>query len=454
MKIFDDTIAAISTPIGTGGIGIVRLSGDDSLKILGNIFSHKPDKFLSHHVYHGFIIGEENEIIDEVLVTIMLAPKTYTREDVVEINCHGGLLCVNQVLAQVLKNGARLAQPGEFTKRAYLNGRIDLLQAQAVIDIINSKTNLSKKVALRQLSGNLSNKIKSCMQQILDILAQIEAAIDYPEEYESTDVAQKINLAAAQIKKLIDSADTGKIIHDGIEIAIIGKPNVGKSSLLNRLCEKDCAIVTNVPGTTRDIIHEYINMDGIAAKILDTAGMHDTNDSIENLGIEKAKTCAENADVILLVLDGSNDLDDDDKNLLQVYNGSVYAKKLLFVVNKMDLGKKINTNDLPEDKIIEISAQKNLGVDILKAKIKNMVLGENVFDKNNEEFICNVRHKSSLTSAYNSLGNALRAAKENIPDDLLSIDLRQAYDFLGEITGESVSDKIVYEIFSKFCVGK
>ena len=329
MKIFDDTIAAISTPIGTGGIGIVRLSGSDSLKILNNIFRCKTNNFLSHHVYHGFIVGEENEIIDEVLVTIMLAPKTYTREDVVEINCHGGLLCVNQVLAQVLKNGARLAEPGEFTKRAYLNGRIDLLQAQAVIDVINSKTDLSKQAALRQLSGKPSQKIKSCMQQILDILAQIEAAIDYPEEYESIDVAQKINLAAAQIKKLIDSADTGKIIHDGIEIAIIGKPNVGKSSLLNRLCEKDCAIVTDVPGTTRDIIHEYINIDGIAAKILDTAGMHDTDDSIENLGIEKAKTCAENADVILLVLDGSNNLDDDDKNLLQVYNGSVYAKKIV-----------------------------------------------------------------------------------------------------------------------------
>lgn len=454
MKIFDDTIAAISTPIGTGGIGIVRLSGSDSLKILNNIFRCKTNNFLSHHVYHGFIVGEENEIIDEVLVTIMLAPKTYTREDVVEINCHGGLLCVNQVLAQVLKNGARLAEPGEFTKRAYLNGRIDLLQAQAVIDVINSKTDLSKQAALRQLSGKPSQKIKSCMQQILDILAQIEAAIDYPEEYESIDVAQKINLAAAQIKKLIDSADTGKIIHDGIEIAIIGKPNVGKSSLLNRLCEKDCAIVTDVPGTTRDIIHEYINIDGIAAKILDTAGMHDTDDSIENLGIEKAKTCAENADVILLVLDGSNNLDDDDKNLLQVYNGSVYAKKLLFVVNKLDLVKKINTNDLPEDKIIEISAQKNLGLDALKTKIKTMVLGQKVLDRSSEEFICNIRHKTSLVNAYNSLENVLRAAKENIPDDLLSIDLRQAYDFLGEITGESVSDKIVDEIFSKFCVGK
>lgn len=454
MKIFDDTIAAISTPIGTGGIGIVRISGSDSLRILNNIFRCKTNNFLSHHVYHGFIVGEENEIIDEVLVTIMLAPKTYTREDVVEINCHGGLLCVNQVLAQVLKNGARLAEPGEFTKRAYLNGRIDLLQAQAVIDVINSKTDLSKQAALRQLSGKPSQKIKSCMQQILDILAQIEAAIDYPEEYESIDVAQKINLAAAQIKKLIDSADTGKIIHDGIEIAIIGKPNVGKSSLLNRLCEKDCAIVTNVPGTTRDIIHEYINIDGIAAKILDTAGMHDTDDSIENLGIEKAKTCAENADVILLVLDGSNNLDDDDKNLLRIYNGSVYAKKLLFVVNKLDLVKKINADELPEDKIIEISAQKNLGLDILKTKIKTMVLGQKVLDRSSEEFICNIRHKTSLVNAYNSLENVLRAAKENIPDDLLSIDLRQAYDFLGEITGESVSDKIVDEIFSKFCVGK
>jgi tRNA modification GTPase TrmE len=451
-KIFEDTIAAISTPVGTGAIGIVRMSGKDSLKILKNIFKCNCHEVLSHHIYHGFIINSKNEIVDEVLVNIMLAPKTYTREDVVEINCHGGLLCIDQVLQTVLENGARLAEPGEFTKRAYLNGRIDLLQAEAVIDIINSKTNLAKQIAFNQLNGSLSQKINECMQQILDIIAQIEAAIDYPEEYEILNMKEKIEVAMQKVKKLIDSADTGKIIHDGITIAIIGKPNVGKSSLLNALAEKNSAIVTDTPGTTRDVIHEYINIDGVAAKILDTAGIHHTNDSIENLGIEKAKICADNADVILLVFDASREFDLDDQNLLDAYKK--VAQKILFVENKIDLPQKILVPELIREKLISVSAQNNLGLENLRSKIKSLVLGESIFDKNNESFICNMRHKSALLNAYNSLNVALDTINSQMPDDLLSIDLRDAYDFLGAITGQSVSDKIADEIFSKFCVGK
>lgn len=282
----------------------------------------------------------------------MLAPKSYTREDVIEINCHGGLLCVQQILQLVLNSGARLAEPGEFTKRAYLNGRLDLLQAEAVIDVINSKTNLSKQVAVNQLNGSLSNKINECLQMILDIIARIEAAIDYSDEYEIFDASQKILNVSEKIKKLLDSADVGKIIHDGINIAIVGKPNVGKSSLLNNLAQKDSAIVTDIPGTTRDIICEYINIDGISAKILDTAGIHSTENVVENLGIEKAKLCAQNADIILLLFDWSREFDNDDKNLLSFYN----SEKILFVVNKIDLPQKFFApNNL---QLIKISAKK------------------------------------------------------------------------------------------------
>lgn len=453
-KISDDTIAAISTPIGTGGIGIVRMSGDDSLRILSNIFKCSCREFLSHHIYHGFVVNSKKKVVDEVLVSVMLSPKSYTREDVIEINCHGGLLCVQQVLQVVLGNGARLAEPGEFTKRAYLNGRIDLLQAQAVIDIINSKTDLSKRVAFNQLSGGLSQKINACMQQILDIIAEIEAAIDFPQEYEVFNIDKKILDVAQKMKKLLDSASTGKIIRDGINIAIVGKPNVGKSSLLNTLSEKNCAIVTDIPGTTRDIIHEYINIDGLAAKISDTAGIHSTNNSIENLGIERTKTCAENADVILLIFDSSREFDSDDEYLIDAYNSIQYSEKILYVENKIDLTPRFLPKNISHDKIIKISAQKNLGIDNLRRKIKSLVFDKDIFDKNNEIFICNVRHNSALMNSYMCLLSALKSISNELPEDLISIDLRDAYDFLGEITGQSISDKIADEIFSKFCVGK
>ena len=453
----EDTIAAIATPIGTGGIGIIRISGTDALNVLQKIFRSREKNFVSHKIYYGFIFDAEknNLLIDEVLVMIMLAPRTYTREDVVEINCHGGLVCVNKILDLVLKNGARLAEPGEFTKRAYLNGRIDLSQAEAVIDIINAQNNFANDIAFKQLKGKLSQEINLCMIKILDVLGQIEAAIDYPEEYDikTQDIYLNILKVAEQIKKLLDSADVVEIIKNGINIAIIGKPNVGKSSILNALSKKDSAIVTEIAGTTRDVIHEFINIGGVTAKILDTAGIHKTNDKIESLGIKKAFDCLKMADLILFVFDWSREFDVDDKNLIDICKKN--DKKILFVANKFDLEQKLflEKKDLNEE-LIKISAQKNLGIEDLVNKIKSLFLEKNILDKNDEVYICNKRHESALRKAYESLLKTLETIKNEMPCDLISIDLRDAYDFLGEITGESVSDKIIDEIFSKYCVGK
>lgn len=453
----EDTIAAIATPIGTGGIGIIRISGTDALNVLQKIFRSREKNFVSHKIYYGFIFDAEknNLLLDEVLVMIMLAPRTYTREDVVEINCHGGLVCVNKILDLVLKNGARLAEPGEFTKRAYLNGRIDLSQAEAVIDIINAQNNFANDIAFKQLKGKLSQEINLCMIKILDVLGQIEAAIDYPEEYEikTQDIYLDILKVAEQIKKLLDSSDVGEIIKNGINIAIIGKPNVGKSSILNALSKKDSAIVTEIAGTTRDVIHEFINIGGVTAKILDTAGIHKTEDKIENLGIQKAFDCLKMADLILFVFDWSREFDIDDKNLIDMCKKN--DKKILFVANKFDLEQKLflEEKDLNEE-LIKISAQKNLAIEDLVNKIKNLFLEKNILDKNDEVYICNKRHESALRKAYESLLKTLETIKNKMPCDLISIDLRDAYDFLGEITGESVSDKIIDEIFSKYCVGK
>ena len=457
----DDTIAAIATPIGTGGIGIIKISGTESIKILNKIFKCRTNNFLSHKIYYGHIFDPENKIIiDEVLVSIMLAPKSYTCEDVIEINCHGGIICVKQVLDLVLKNGARLAEPGEFTKRAYINGRIDLSQAEAVIDLINSKTSLAKKISLEQLDGQLSKKISLYEKKILDILSRLEVSIDYPDEYKILDLEIKNNIIdiLGELKDLIKSANTGKIIHDGINIAIIGKPNVGKSSLLNSLSQKDSAIVTDIPGTTRDIIHEYINIDGIAAKILDTAGIHESDNQIENLGIQKAIKCADNADVILLVFDWSREFSLDDKNLLDnIYNK--HKQKILFVANKIDLEQKNffdynKYSDVLNKNVIKISAQKNLGINSLIKKIKALVLDNDIINNSDQIVICNIRHEIALKNSYESLLKALDTIENNMPSDLISIDLRDAYDFLGEITGNSVSDDVIQEIFSKFCVGK
>ena len=453
----EDTIAAIATPIGTGGIGIIRISGTDALNVLQKIFRSREKNFVSHKIYYGFIFDakKNNLLLDEVLVMIMLAPRTYTREDVVEINCHGGLVCVNKILDLVLKNGARLAEPGEFTKRAYLNGRIDLSQAEAVIDIINAQNNFANDIALKQLKGKLSQEINLCMIKILDVLGQIEAAIDYPEEYEikTQDIYLDILKVAEQIKKLLDSSDVGEIIKNGINIAIIGKPNVGKSSILNALSKKDSAIVTEIAGTTRDVIYEFINIGGVTAKILDTAGIHKTEDKIENLGIQKAFDCLKMADLILFVFDWSREFDVDDKNLIDICKKN--DKKILFVANKFDLEQKLflEEKDLNEE-LIKISAQKNLGIEDLVNKIKSLFLEKNILDKNDEVYICNKRHESALRKAYESLLKTLETITNKMPCDLISIDLRDAYDFLGEITGESVSDKIIDEIFSKYCVGK
>lgn len=454
---FDDTIAAIATPIGTGGIGIIRISGQEALSVLKKIFKSREKNFISHKIYYGFIFDSEknNLLLDEVLVMIMLAPRTYTREDIVEINCHGGLVCVNKILDLVIKHGARLAEPGEFTKRAYLNGRIDLSQAEAVTDIINAQNNLAKNVALEQLKGKLSREINLCMIKVLDILGLIEAAIDYPDEYEikNNDIYVKVLEIIEQVKNLIDSANTGDIIKNGINIAIIGKPNVGKSSILNAVSQKDSAIVTDIAGTTRDVIHEIINIDGITAKILDTAGIHETSDKIESLGIKKAFDCLKLADLVLFVFDWSRKFELDDKNLIDICKQE--GKKILFVANKIDLEQKLFLEDENIDsELVKISAQKNMGIKNLINKIKDLVLKKNILDKSGQVFICNKRHEDALKKAYKSLLKAHETSKNEMPCDLVAIDLRDAYDFLGEITGESVSDKIIDEIFSKFCVGK
>lgn len=458
----DDVIAAISTPIGNGGIGIVRLSGTGAVDIADMIFTASDGTKLnnkkSHSITYGHIVDRKNSVvIDEVLVMLMLAPKTYTNEDTVEINCHGGMLVTNKVLELVLNNGARIAEPGEFTKRAFLNGRIDLSQAEAVMDLIDSKTELSRQSAMSQLEGSIKEKVHLLRDELLDMIAAIEAAIDYPENDVEEETYSKMYIRTKSLIKrinfLLNSADTGKIIREGVQAVILGKPNVGKSSLLNLMLMEDRAIVTDIPGTTRDTVEEYMNLGGIPVKIVDTAGIRDTGDKVEKIGVEKSRRYAENADIIFMMVDASIPLTSDDLEILEF----IKNKKAIILVNKMDIDNKIDFDTLcmytDKQNIIYVSVKENTGIDKVTERFKEVFFGGEIQIKDTV-IISNVRHKNMLCKAVEALERAIVTIETKMPEDFISMDLQEALSALGEITGDSVDDEIIDRIFTRFCLGK
>ncbi len=458
----DDVIAAISTAAGSGGIGIVRMSGEGAIDVADKIFKSQKGYRLkdkkSHTISYGSIYNPQTgETADEVLVSVMKAPNTYTREDVVEINCHGGFSAVNKVLELCVNNGARHAEAGEFTKRAFLNGRIDLSQAEAVIDVINSKTDLGRQNAVNQLGGSIRKKMDSLRDELLTEIATIEAAIDYPEhdiEEETYNVLYtKTTSLIGQIDELLESADKGKIIREGISTVILGKPNVGKSSLLNALLREERAIVTDVPGTTRDTVEEYVNIGGVPVKIIDTAGIRDTDDTVEKIGVEKSRKIAEEADLVLMLADLSRPFDSEDEEILSL----IKNKRAIVILNKTDLPQKLDTQKafegIDEKNIISISAKTGDGVDELTKRLKDMFFGGEI-KADSDVLISNVRHKNALYAAKESLMRAIDTINMRMPEDLVSIDLKQAYDNLGEITGDSIEEDLLDKIFSQFCLGK
>lgn len=457
----EDTIAAISTSAGEGGIGIVRISGSKALEILDKIFvSHRGKSVLnmkSYSMMYGYIKDKQkDEIIDEVIVSYMKAPNTYTREDIVEINCHGGVVAVRRILSLVLSNGARLAEPGEFTKRAFLNGRIDLSQAEAVIDIIRSKTDESMRLAINQAQGKLSVKIKSISDRLLNILAHIEASVDFPEDDIEKIITNKLINDATEIEKemdiLIRNADTGKIIREGLNTIIVGKPNVGKSSLLNILLQEKRAIVTEIPGTTRDIIEEYINIKGIPIKIIDTAGIRETKDLVEKIGVEKTKEYIDRADLVIFMLDASKVIEKEDLIIMDLIND----KQKIVVINKIDAPSNLDINLIKEkfkdSPIIFASVKEEKGIEEVKNNIVELVYKGKV--SGTDVYVTNIRHQEILKKAKESIENGIETLKSGLPIDCASIDFKEAYIKLGEITGDTVSDDVIDRIFSNFCIGK
>ena len=452
----DDTIAAIATATGNAGIGIVRISGSEAIDIAQKLFVPMKDKDLkcvkSHTIHFGNIVYDD-KVVDEVLLSVMKAPNTYTREDVVEINTHGGYRAVTAVLSAVLKSGARMAEPGEFTKRAFLNGRIDLTQAEAVIDIINAKTDASREAAMLRLEGRLSKQINGIRDNILMMLAHIEAGIDYPEHDDETMTYNMIwentKKALADVEKLIKSADTGKIYKEGIKTVILGRPNVGKSSLLNAMLDEDRAIVTDIPGTTRDTLEEMINVYGIPLNIIDTAGIRATEDIIEQIGVEKSKKLAEKADLVLLMFDGSRELEREDIELIEF----VKDKKTITLINKLDLEQKIDRSKVEELNPIDISVKADKGIEDIYEKIKLMFEFGDI-NTNNDVLISGERNKESLNKAKRYLENVLETVENKMPEDFISMDLTEAYSALGEITGDALEEDIIDKIFSEFCLGK
>jgi tRNA modification GTPase len=458
----NDTIAAISTAPGIGGIGIIRVSGKDAVTIVDKIFKSPKGKKLSnvksHTIHYGHIVKVgTSQNIDEVLVSVMREPHTFTKEDIVEINCHGGIVSTRNVLEQVLNAGARLADPGEFTKRAFLNGRIDLVQAEAIIDIINSKTNIGLESAMDQLDGSLSGKIFDIRKKLINIAAHLQAAVDFPEddidELSEDKLIESLNLVLQEINHLIETADMGKIIREGLSTVIVGKPNAGKSSLLNALVRENRAIVTEIPGTTRDVIEEYINIKGVPLKVVDTAGIRETDDIVERIGVEKSKEFINKADLIILILDGSEELNENDKNIIKL----VLDKKVIVLINKVDLETKIEYNYIQdlfkEHPIINISVKTGTGLEDLENTIKDMFFGGKISIKE-DVIVTNVRHKDSLIKARQSLNEAINAIEIGMPVDMVSIDIKNAIESLGEIVGLTVSEEIVDQIFREFCLGK
>lgn len=453
------TIAAISTAPGNAGIGIIRLSGDDCFKILKKIFKPKnKGEIKGYTIKYGNIVKSENdEIIDEVLVSYFVAPKSYTKENMCEINSHGGIVVENQILEECLKNGAVLAEPGEFTKRAFMNGRIDLSQAEAVIDIINSKTEKEMMVAQRHLEGSLSKKIKDIQGEILNLMADIEASIDYPEydieETTNKKINDTLNSVEEKLLKLKNSFENGKILKEGIKTAIIGKPNVGKSSLLNLILGENRAIVSDIEGTTRDTIEEYINIKGIPLKIVDTAGIRKTNDEVEKIGVERSINNISNAELIIALFDDSRVFDDQDQKILDLIEG----KKTIILINKIDLGKNLIKDNEKlkkfKNNIIEFSTINETGLDKLYNKIEEL-FKLNELDCENTEIITNNRHKQQILYALEDVAKGREGLETHMPVDITAICLKDILERLAEITGENVSEDIINEIFKKFCLGK
>ena len=454
-----DTIAAIATAMTSSGIGIVRISGDEAVSITDRIFEMKNQKKLedmpTHTIHYGHI-HDGDEVIDEVMVVLMRGPKSYTREDTVEIDCHGGVYVMKRILETVIKYGARPAEPGEFTKRAFLNGRIDLSQAESVIDVINSKNEFALKSSLSQLSGSVSEKIKEIRGNVLHEIAFIESALDDPEHISLDGYPEKLSGIVSDVIKKIDkllaNSDNGKMLKEGISTVIVGKPNAGKSSLLNSLVGEEKAIVTDIAGTTRDVLEEQINLNGILLNIIDTAGIRDTEDVVEKIGVERAKKYLNNADLVIYVVDTSTALDENDHEIMELLKD----RHAIVLLNKSDLSPVTTVEDIRkhlDKKMISISAKEQTGMDDLEETIKEMFFsGEVTF--NDEVYITNIRHNTSLQEALRSLHLVLQSIADDMPEDFYSIDLMNAYEELGNIIGESVEDDLVNEIFSKFCMGK
>lgn len=453
-----DTIAAIATPIGEGGISIIRVSGENALEIVNKIFrGANLNKVASHTIHYGHIIDYANkDVVDEVLVTVMLAPKTFTRENTVEVSCHGGLLVTQKILQLILDNGARMATPGEFTKRAFINGRIDLTQAESIMDIIEAKTDRARQVAMKQLEGGLLFEIRKLRQELLNTMAHEEVNIDYPE-YDMDDVTSKEMYDKAQqvikeIDKLLATAQEGKVVRSGLATAIVGRPNVGKSSLLNYLSKEEKAIVTNIAGTTRDTLEEYVSLKGILLKLIDTAGIRQTDDIVEKIGVERSKRAITESDLVLLLINSSEELTEEDQKLVEL----TQDKKRIIILNKADQVAKITKKDIQkitDSPIVTISVLKKKNMIGLEEAIKSLFL-QGITDSKSEVMVTNQRQNDLLRKAKQSLIEAIEAINDNMPLDLVQIDLKEAWDSLGEITGDTAPDELITQLFSKFCLGK
>lgn len=456
----EDTIAALSTPYGTGGIGIIRISGEKAFEVTSKIFvSEKSmNDIASHTITYGKILDPmTNGIVDEVLLTKMCKPNTFTREDVVEINCHGGIVVINRVLELVLRYGARPAEAGEFTKRAFLNGRIDMSQAEAIIDLINSKTVESSKAAISHLEGRLSKRLKEIREILVELLAHIEVTVDYPEhdieEITGEKVYESLNVIKSDLITLAKTFQRGKILREGINVVIAGKPNVGKSSLLNQLVGSTKAIVTDIPGTTRDIIEEYVNIKGIPAKITDTAGIRSTQDIVEKIGVDKAHEAIKEADLIIMVISADTGILEEDREVLN----SISGNKSLVMINKTDLVDRQQIDKIREqlktDIILEASVINELGIEELEAKISELFISGDIA-QNDEVLLTNARHKNLVDQAINSINQALNSFDMGMPLDMVTIDIKNTAELIGQITGESIDEAVMHNIFSRFCLGK
>ena len=456
----DDTIAAIATAPGEGGIGIIRISGEKSLQVAESIFKSVTGKLIKDYntrtlIYGTIVDGEK--VIDEVLVAYMKGPKSYTGEDVIEINCHGGFISVKKILELILSKDVRLADEGEFTKRAFLNGRIDLSQAEAVIDVIKAKTDKAQEVAQTHLRGALANKIKELRFKVTEVLAHLEVSIDFSEEdvEEITYSMLEENAQAlrSEIKALYDSAESGKVLRDGLKTVIVGKPNVGKSSLLNYILGENRAIVTEIAGTTRDVIEEFVNIKGIPLKIVDTAGIRETEDIVEKIGVEKSRESFNSADLVIIVLDASESLTDEDREILE----NAVDKKTIVLLNKTDLPQELSEEEISKyvdrDSIIKISALKNEGIEKVHDKIESMVFKGDI-KSNSSVVVTNSRHKDALLKAYNSINDAIAGIEQRLPYDFIEVDFKNIWDYLGYINGDTVQEDLLDTIFANFCIGK